>query len=1063
MRIQVTLIGILLLAELNSFGQSITPTSNVMPANGTTGTLYVGSGTLTTHINKASIGGSLKLFNTGNNGINSPSLYLVNTTATTGRKYYINSSTLGALKIFDSLYVMPRFMIDSTGKVGIGTDLPFYRMDLSGAIRARSNGSNGINSPSLYLSNSTASTGRNYFLNSDPTGLFQIVDSNAANAARFVINSSGNIGMGTTAPNASSILDITSTTKGFLPPRMTAAQRLAIASPAASLFVWDTDSLRFMAHNGTAWKGLRWTSDATAGSGISSLNGLTGGTQTFATGTSGTDFNISSVGTAHTFNLPDASLTNRGLITNASQTLGGLKTFNEGAIINAGTAGAMPLIIRGAASQTAPYLQLQKSDGTVLASIRTNDPDNLFMGFNAGNATLSQIYNVGIGSNVFPSLTTGTQNVAMGSYAMNTATIASYNTAIGVNALRFGPNSTYSVAIGNAALISSNSYSNTGIGASALNELITGINNTGIGGYTQRRNQSGNSNVSVGDLALNTNISGNENIGIGFQAGFSTLGSGNIFIGTNAGYNETGSNKLYIANSNATNPLIKGDFSTGNVTINSILNLGIAGTASGQLKFTGNSSGTVTLQPATAAGTWTMTLPSTAGTTGQVLTTDGNGVTSWAAAAGGGSSLWTDAGAGNIYSTTLSGNIGIGTINPTEKLHLYGTNPNFFIEGDANSYAGGIRIKNQVGDAIINNYGITNHYFGLMMHTKNPQNNLRSQIGITPGGAVAHSLDPGATPFKIVSAPYHQADIFRVVKDISTTNNGVIVESPVVVVNKDGNVGIGTTAPGYSLDVNGDMVSSSSGVVKGKIRQSDGRFSAGPGGVFFTRSDGTGITDAVGIIYNTNNQLFISGSAIGVNSDSKFGSFVGAGNGVGFNFGLGALKFLVNDLNTESARLLANGNFLLGTTTDAGYKLDVAGTLRNTTSASFATTSGNVAIGNISTFPTGYKLAVAGDVIAAKVKVQQTSGWADYVFEPTYKLPSLKEVEQFIKENKHLPDVPSATEIEKNGLDLGDGQAVLLKKIEEMTLYMIEMNKKIEKLQEENELMKKKLEKTEGK
>jgi hypothetical protein len=104
--------------------------------------------------------------------------------------------------------------------------------------------------------------------------------------------------------------------------------------------------------------------------------------------------------------------------------------------------------------------------------------------------------------------------------------------------------------------------------------------------------------------------------------------------------------------------------------------------------------------------------------------------------------------------------------------------------------------------------------------------------------------------------------------------------------------------------------------------------------------------------------------------------------------------------------------------------------------------NGNVGIGTTST--QGYKLAVNGDAIFTKVKVKSYSTWPDYVFTPTYKLPSLNEVEALIIQYKHLPDVPSAQEVEKNGLDLGENQAVLLKKIEELTLYVIQLQKEIE-------------------
>lgn len=90
-----------------------------------------------------------------------------------------------------------------------------------------------------------------------------------------------------------------------------------------------------------------------------------------------------------------------------------------------------------------------------------------------------------------------------------------------------------------------------------------------------------------------------------------------------------------------------------------------------------------------------------------------------------------------------------------------------------------------------------------------------------------------------------------------------------------------------------------------------------------------------------------------------------------------------------------------------------------------------------------------------KVAVAGSADWADYVFEPSYKLMSLDKVESFVKENKHLPNVPSAEEMSKNGLDVMQTSAKLMEKIEELTLYMIELNKEIKALKEENAKLKK--------
>ncbi|MBK7851453.1 MAG: SprB repeat-containing protein [Bacteroidetes bacterium] len=112
-------------------------------------------------------------------------------------------------------------------------------------------------------------------------------------------------------------------------------------------------------------------------------------------------------------------------------------------------------------------------------------------------------------------------------------------------------------------------------------------------------------------------------------------------------------------------------------------------------------------------------------------------------------------------------------------------------------------------------------------------------------------------------------------------------------------------------------------------------------------------------------------------------------------------------------------------------------------------TTGNVGIGT-SQIPSGYKLAVNGKIICEEVKVKLHSTWPDFVFKPEYKLMPLHELKQFINQNKHLPEIPSASEVEQSGNSLGEMQTKLLQKIEELTLYLVQQNEKIEKLQSEN-------------
>ncbi|WP_412850534.1 hypothetical protein ACL0VS_17730 [Chryseobacterium sp. PMSZPI] len=96
----------------------------------------------------------------------------------------------------------------------------------------------------------------------------------------------------------------------------------------------------------------------------------------------------------------------------------------------------------------------------------------------------------------------------------------------------------------------------------------------------------------------------------------------------------------------------------------------------------------------------------------------------------------------------------------------------------------------------------------------------------------------------------------------------------------------------------------------------------------------------------------------------------------------------------------------------------------------------------------GFRLFVKGFLKAEKIKLDIASenGWADYVFKSDYQLPGLEEVEQHIQKKGHLPNIPSAEEVVNNGIELGEMKAKLLAKIEELTLYTIELNKRNQNL-----------------
>ncbi len=119
--------------------------------------------------------------------------------------------------------------------------------------------------------------------------------------------------------------------------------------------------------------------------------------------------------------------------------------------------------------------------------------------------------------------------------------------------------------------------------------------------------------------------------------------------------------------------------------------------------------------------------------------------------------------------------------------------------------------------------------------------------------------------------------------------------------------------------------------------------------------------------------------------------------------------------------------------------------------------AGNCVLGTVSSTPAGYKLYVAQGILTEKVKIAlgSSANWADYVFTKDYKLKPLSEVETFVNENKHLPGVPSAGELVKEGgIDVNQMLAKQMEKIEELTLYMIDLNKKVAKLETENASLK---------
>jgi hypothetical protein len=288
-----------------------------------------------------------------------------------------------------------------------------------------------------------------------------------------------------------------------------------------------------------------------------------------------------------------------------------------------------------------------------------------------------------------------------------------------------------------------------------------------------------------------------------------------------------------------------------------------------------------------------------------------------------------------------------------------------------------------------------------------------------------------------------------------------------------GNVGIGTLSPVSQLTIgSGDLqVESGQGRFKGWYHTGTGlgtEIGVSNGNGYILTYDRTAQTYASTSIQSSNalftvtnnNSFLFSGGNVGIGTAVPVSRLSVDGGDLQIENGQGRFKGWYHagtGLGSEIGVWNGNGYLLTYDRTGQAYASTSiqanAALFTVNSNNSFLFSGGNVGIGTAT--PTEM-LSVKGNVKAQKLIVTQT-GWSDYVFDSSYQLKSLTEIEQFIKKNKHLPDIPSVKEVEENGINVGDNQALLLRKIEELTLYMIEMKKENKKQQEEIEWLKKEL------
>jgi hypothetical protein len=228
------------------------------------------------------------------------------------------------------------------------------------------------------------------------------------------------------------------------------------------------------------------------------------------------------------------------------------------------------------------------------------------------------------------------------------------------------------------------------------------------------------------------------------------------------------------------------------------------------------------------------------------------------------------------------------------------------------------------------------------------------------------------------------------------------------------NVGIGTTAPTASLEINAPAITGAETLVK--LRISDA------------------VDDYLKIGNGTNANAQFLPNLLGYRiSDSRPSLYLTASTETATDTGSDPL--MAFDSRTSAAAI----------TTRPLFSWDSYGNRKMVLNA-----NGSLGIGTTTTG--SHKLAVEGSIGAREIKVQAT-GWSDFVFKKEYTLPTLEEVEKHINEKCHLQDIPSEEEVLKNGINLGEMDSKLLQKIEELTLYSINQNKKIEQQAKEIEAL----------
>lgn len=398
--------------------------------------------------------------------------------------------------------------------------------------------------------------------------------------------------------------------------------------------------------------------------------------------------------------------------------------------------------------------------------------------------------------------------------------------------------------------------------------------------------------------------------------------------------------------------------------------------------------------------------------------------------------FWSGSGA-NIFNKN-NGNVGIGTSSPAEKLTLNASNATmqFMNSGTARGFL-------QVNGADMKLGTYFNNTAGNIVFTTRATDrmwiNEAGQVGIGTSTPTTALTVNGTNPIlQLRNGDVNKGfmllngDDMRVGTNSNNTTGKLLFQTKLIsrmTIDEDGQVGIGTTSPSSILTINGSdpiLQMRNGNVDKGFVQlvnndirigtnlsNTDGRFIVRTRGVDRLTIDddgyaflGNGTSGGSLLVNGVNGRIYIQGGNL------SEGILEGTGDG-NFDIYRGSPGILRVRANSDGMWFFPNGQ---------------------------------VSVGGGGQSATGYVFNVEGKAIATEFKVLAVASWPDYVFADNYKLRPLSELKHFIRENKHLPGIPSAAVIENEGIELGDMSKRLMEKVEELTLYVLQQQEQIDVL-----------------